>query len=215
MQVNGLPNIDAVLTTRELIRMIQEAGVDLLIQEESEFDQPFAQGSAQAEKSGIPGGFMEAVLQSLYEKVTKRSLSSEMPKAVPVPEYEQIKEIELKIENPIETYRFLQGAVIKAAVASGLRGAQILMDQTAKGESPYHFIDIMACPDGCVGGGGQPGPLTPEKVRTRCQALNRQSERKSSRHANDNTDIIKLYEDFLQEPNSSKAVELIHARYTK
>lgn len=215
MQNNELPNVDTVLTTRELARMIKEAGIDLRKLSKGEFDQSFGLSSGAAELSGVTGGIMEATLSTVYEMATGRELPFNKLKVTTIAGFDQTRVIELRIDNPVEAYKYLDGVTVKVAVTSGLRGAKFLMDQIVKGESVYHFIEVMGCPGGCVNGGGQPRPLTSEILQKRLEALYRQSEAKPIRKPDDNSIVIKLYKDFLQGPNSPKAKELLHTHYTK
>ncbi len=215
MKNNGLPNVDAVLTTRELARMIKEAGIDLRNLDEGQFDQPFTRSSGAAELFGVSGGVMEATIRTIYERVTGRELPFSTLQVTPMIEADQIQDIELRLDNPVEAFQFLEGVTLKGAVASGLRGAKILLDQISKGESPYHFIEVMGCPGGCISGGGQPRPTTPEIRQQRCLAIYQEDEGKAFRKAHENMDVIELYKDFLKEPNGQKSQDLLHTHYTK
>lgn len=215
MRNNDLPNVDAVLTTRELARMIKEAGIDLRNLGKGEFDQSFGQSSGAAELFGVTGGIMEATLSTVYEMATGRELPFDKLKVTSVAGFDQTRDVELKIENPLQAYKYLDSVTVKVAVTSGLRGAKFLMDQIVSGQSPYHFIEVMGCPGGCVNGGGQPRPVTSEVLQKRLEALYRQSEAKPIRKPDDNRIIMKLSKDLSQEPNSTKALELLHTSYTK
>jgi len=215
MQNNGVPNVDAVLTTRELARMIKEAGIDFRNLEDSKFDNPLGLSSGAADIFGVTGGVMEAALRTVYELVTGRELPFEKLHVTPIVGLEQIKTAEIPIENPKEDYKFLDGVKVKVAVTSGLKGAGILMDQVAKGESSYHFIEVMGCPGGCISGGGQPRPTTPEIRQKRLEAIYREDEGKELRKSHENEYIIKLYQEFLKEPNGHKSHELLHTSYTQ
>lgn len=215
MQNNGVPNVDAVLTTRELARMIKSAGIDFRSLEDSKFDTPLGLSSGAADIFGVTGGVMEAALRTVYELVTGRELPFDKLHVTPIVGFEQIKTAEITIENPVEEYKFLDGVTVKVAVTSGLKGAKYLLDQVAKGESPYHFIEVMGCPGGCISGGGQPRPTTPEIRQKRLEAIYREDEGKELRKSHENPDIKKLYEEFLKEPNGHKSHELLHTHYTK
>lgn len=215
MKNNGLPNVDAVLTTRELAWMMQEAGIDLRNVGKGQFALPFASSSGAAELFGVSGGVMEATLRTVYERVTGRELSLDKLPITPLAECDQVKDVELKFDNPVEAYKYLEGVTIKVAVTSGLRGAEFLMDQITKQESPYCFIEVMGCPGGCINGGGQPRPTTPETHQKRLQAIYREDEGKLFRKAHENMDVSKLYEDLLIEPNGLQAQDLLHTHYTK
>lgn len=215
MQNNGVPNVDAVLTTRELAKMIKEAGIDFGNLEDSKFDNPLGLSSGAADIFGVSGGVMEAALRTVYELVTGRELPFAQLHVAPIVGLQQIKSAEIMIENPLDDYKFLDGVTVKVAVTSGLKGAGMLMDQIAKGESPYHFIEVMGCPGGCISGGGQPRPTTPEIRKKRLEAIYREDEGKILRKSHDNEDIQKLYEEFLKEPNGHKSHDLLHTHYTQ
>ncbi|MGI6449420.1 MAG: NADH-dependent [FeFe] hydrogenase, group A6 [Desulfitobacteriia bacterium] len=215
MQNNGVPNVDAVLTTRELARMIKGAGIDFVNLEDSMFDNPLGLSSGAADIFGVTGGVMEAALRTVYELVTGRELPFDQLHVTPIVGLEQIKTADLLIENPLEEYKFLDGVTVKVAVTSGLKGAKILLDQIAKGESPYHFIEVMGCPGGCISGGGQPRPTTPEIRQKRLEAIYKEDEGKELRKSHENEYIKKLYDEFLKEPNGHLSHELLHTHYTK
>ena len=141
---DGYQDIDAVLTVQELAKMIRYAGIDFTKLPESNFDAPFGTGSGAGEIFGATGGVMEAALRTVYEIVTKETLENINFKAVRG--FEGVKEAEVKIGDTI----------VKVAVAHGLGNARKIMEDVKTGKSPYHFIEIMACPGGCIGGGGNP-----------------------------------------------------------
>jgi NADP-reducing hydrogenase subunit HndD len=215
MKNNDIPNVDAVLTTRELARMIKDAGIDFKTLEDSEFDNPLGLSTGAADIFATTGGVMEAALRTVYEVVTGRELPFNKLHVTPIVGLEQIKTAELKIENPIEEYKFLDGVVVKVAVTSGLSGAKKLMDQVAKGESPYHFIEVMGCPGGCISGGGQPRPTNNEIRLKRMKAIYKEDEGKKLRKSHENPFVTKLYEEFLKQPLGHKSHELLHTHYTK
>ncbi len=215
MQNNGVPNVDAVLTTRELAKMIKEAGIDFVNLEDSDFDNPLGLSSGAADIFGVTGGVMEAALRTVYELVTGRELPFDKLHVTPIVGLEQIKTADVLIENPVEAYKFLDGVTVKVAVTSGLKGAKILLDEIVKGESPYHFIEVMGCPGGCISGGGQPRPTTPEIRQKRLQAIYKEDEGKALRKSHENEYVNKLYEEFLKTPNGHKSHELLHTHYTK
>lgn len=215
MKNDGYPNVDAVLTTRELARMIRESGIDFASLEDSEFDNPLGMSTGAADIFGVTGGVMEAALRTVYELVTGRELPFEGLHVKPIVGLEKIKTADIKIENPLPEYKFLDGVVVKVAVTSGLSGAKILMEQIEKGESPYHFIEIMGCPNGCIMGGGQPRSKDPDVREKRLKGIYDEDESKVLRKSHENPSVKKLYSDFLEYPNSHKSHELLHTHYTK
>ena len=152
MKNNDLPNVDAVLTTRELAQMIRIAGIDFARLEDAEFDRPLGMSTGAADIFGVTGGVMEAALRTAYELVTGREIPFGGLHVTPIVGLEKVKSAEIKIEDPLPEYKFLDGVVVKVAVTSGLSGAKTLMEEVAQGKSPYHFIEVMGCPGGCITG---------------------------------------------------------------
>jgi NADP-reducing hydrogenase subunit HndD len=215
MENNGCPNVDAVLTTRELAKMIKGAGIDFNSLEDSEFDSPLGLSTGAADIFANTGGVMEAALRTVYEIVTGRELPFSKLHVTPIVGFDQIKTAEIKIENPVEKYKFLDGFTVKVAVTSGLAGARKLMEEAAKGESPYHFIEVMGCPGGCISGGGQPRPTNDEIRKKRMEAIYKEDEGKKLRKSHENPFITKIYEEYLKEPLGHKSHELLHTSYTR
>jgi NADH-quinone oxidoreductase subunit G/NADP-reducing hydrogenase subunit HndD len=215
MQNDGLPNVDAVITTRELARMIKDAGIDFGALKDGQFDNPLGLSTGAADIFGVTGGVMEAALRTVYEVITGRELPFDKLHVEPIVGLDQIKIAEITIENPLPDYKFLEGVTVKIAVTSGLVGAKKLMEQIASGQSPYHFIEVMGCPGGCISGGGQPRPTNNTIRKQRLEAIYKEDEGKELRKSHQNPFIIKLYEDFLKEPLGHKSHELLHTHYTK
>jgi NADH-quinone oxidoreductase subunit G/NADP-reducing hydrogenase subunit HndD len=215
MKSNGVPNVDAVLTTRELAAMIKEAGIDFLSLKEEEFDHPLGMSTGAADIFGLTGGVMEAALRTVYELVTGRNLPFEGLHVTPIVGLDQIKTADILIENPVKEYAFLDGVTLKVAVTSGIRGAGILMKQVKSGQSPYHFIEVMGCPGGCITGGGQPRSHDTQVRRKRLEGLYSEDESKTLRKSHENPYITAIYQDYLQHPGSHIAHELLHTHYTK
>jgi len=214
MQSGGLPNVDAVLTTRELARMIRTAGIDFRDLPDTEFDRPLGLSTGAADIFGVTGGVMEAALRTVYELVTGRELPFDGLHVTPIVGLDRVKSADLTIENPKPEYAFLNGVTVKVAVTSGFKGARQLMDQIADGASPYHFIEVMGCPGGCIAGGGQPRPTTQEIREKRMRAIYTEDESKALRKSHENPDIAALYKDFLGEANGHLSHELLHTHYT-
>jgi NADP-reducing hydrogenase subunit HndD len=211
---NGCKNVDAVLTTRELARMIKDSGVDFTKLEDDVFDNPLGLSTGAADIFAVTGGVMEAAIRTVYEVVTGRELPFDKLHVSPITGFEQIKTAELKIDNPVEEYKYLDGVIIKVAVTSGLKGARELMKQVADGSSPYHFIEVMGCPGGCISGGGQPRPTNQTIRQKRLEAIYKEDEGKELRKSHENPFVLKLYEEFLIEPLGTKSHELLHTHYT-
>lgn len=215
MQVNGHPDVDAVLTTRELARMIKSAGLDFANLPEGDFDAPLGFSTGAADIFGVTGGVMEAALRTVYELVTGEELPFEGLHVTPITGLEQIKTASITIEKTLPEYDHLKGVTVNVAVTSGLEGASILMKEIEEGTSPYHFIEVMGCPGGCVSGGGQPRTTEENFREKRSRALYSEDERKTLRKSHENPDLQQLYKEFLGEPNGHKAHELLHTHYVK
>ena len=213
MKNGSLPNVDAVLTTRELAAMIKEMGIDFRNLEDMEYDNPLGLSTGAADIFGVTGGVMEAALRTVYEIVTGRELPFDGLHVTPIVGLESVKEAALTIEDPTDDYKFLDGVTVRVAVTSGLRGANQLMDQLEKGESPYHFIEVMGCPGGCIMGGGQPRSDDPDVRTKRLRGIYTEDESKVLRKSHENPYITAIYKDYLGHPNSHKAHELLHTHY--
>lgn len=212
---NGLADVDAVITTRELGRMIKDAGIDFKNLPDREFDSPLGFSSGAADIFANTGGVMEAALRTVYERITGRELPANNLHIAPLEGLDRIKTADLTIEKPLEAYSFLDGITVKVAVTSGLKGAAMLLEQIKNGTSPYHFIEIMGCPGGCISGGGQPRPVN-DAIRTkRLNAIYREDEGKLVRKSHENKDLLMLYHDFLGAPLGHKSHELLHTVYTR
>lgn len=215
MKNGGYPNVDAVLTTRELARMIKEAGIEFTTLEDTSFDNPLGLSTGAADIFAATGGVMEAALRTVYEVVTGRELPFDKLHVSPIVGLEQVKTAEVKIEDPVDGYRFLDGVTVKVAVTSGLSGAKKLMEEVSAGESGYHFIEVMGCPGGCISGGGQPRPTNNGIRKKRMNAIYKEDEGKELRKSHDNPFITKLYEEYLIKPLGHKSHELLHTHYVK
>ena len=215
MENNGYPNVDAVITTRELGKMIKDAGVDFKNLPDMDFDNPFGESTGAADIFGAPGGVMEAALRTVYEIVTGEELPFEKLHVKPIQGLEMIKSAEFTIKDAKPELGFLNGVTLKIAATSGLKGASILLDEIKSGKSQYHFIEVMACPGGCISGGGQPRMTNNETRLKRIKALYAEDEGKTMRKSHDNPYIKKLYKEYLGKPLGHKSHELLHTTYTK
>ena len=215
MQNEGLPNVDAVLTTRELAALVRQMGVDFRSMPDEEFDNPLGMSSGAADIFGVTGGVMEAALRTVYELVTGKELPFEGLHVTPIVGLDRVKEAAITLTDTLPEYGFLKGITLRVAVTSGLKGARQLLDQIARGESPYHFIEVMCCPGGCIAGGGQPRPTNEEVRLKRLQAIYREDEGKQLRKSHENPYITQLYQEFLGVPCGHVSHELLHTTYTK
>lgn len=207
MSKDGIPDVDASLTTRELARMIKQAGINFAELPDEEFDQPFGEATGAGVIFGTTGGVMEAAIRTVYEILEKKPLDNLNVEAVRG--LDGVKEATLKIA----------GKDVKVAVVHGTKNAKTILEKVKTGEH-YDFIEIMACPGGCINGGGQPivDATTRAKVDVkalRAKALYSEDEASTFRKSHENPYIQKLYEEYFGEPCSHKAHELLHTSYTK
>lgn len=196
-------DVDYVLTTRELARMFKETGIQFANLPAEEFDNPLGESTGAAVIFGATGGVMEAAVRTAYEVVTGKPLTDINLTAVRG--MEGIKEAELD----------LNGTKIKVAVAHTLKNARRLMEQIEKGTSPYAFIEVMTCPGGCLGGGGQPIPTTWEIRKQRAESIYKEDSGKPLRKSHENPHLKTLYEEFLKAPLGEISHQLLHTTYEK
>lgn len=215
MNSSGYQDVDAGLTSRELAHMIRQAGLDFKHLEDIQYDSIMGESTGAGVIFGATGGVMEAALRTVYEIVTGREVPFKNLDITPVRGMEGIREATIKLVDCVEAWSFLEGVEVKVAVAHGLKNARIIMDQIKKGKSPYHFIEVMACPGGCLGGGGQPIPTNEEIRKKRAKAIYDEDANMPKRKSHDNVEVQKLYEEFLGEANGHKSHELLHTHYTK
>jgi len=215
MNASGYKDVDYVITTRELALMIQQAGIDFPALEESKCDSILGDYTGAAIIFGATGGVMEAALRTAYEVVTGREVPFKNLEILPVRGMEGIKQASIKIEGCLPEWKFLEGVELKVAIAHGLTNARTLMKLVEKGEAPYHFIEIMACPGGCLGGGGQPIPTNLEIREKRMAAIYAEDRSLPMRKSHENPEVQELYKEFLGTPNGHLAHELLHTHYTK
>lgn len=209
---DGVPDVDAVLTTRELARMIKSAGIDLRALPEGTFDAPLGLSTGAADIFGVTGGVMKAALRTVCELVTGRELPFENLHVTPIEGLEQIKTASVTLRDTLPACRHLEGVEVRVAVTSRLAGADRLMREIAKGQSPYHFTEVMGCPGGCVSG-GQPRTDVENFRELRSRALHAEDEGKPLRKSHENPDLLRLYETWLGEAGGPLAHELLHTRY--
>ncbi|HOW09862.1 MAG TPA: NADH-dependent [FeFe] hydrogenase, group A6 [Bacteroidales bacterium] len=215
MRSSGFKDIDFVLTTRELAIMIKQAGLDFRNLEPVPYDSIMGESTGAAVIFGATGGVMEAALRTAYEIVTGREVPFSNLNITPVRGMDGVKEASIKIEGCTNDWKFLEGAELKVAIAHGLVNANKIMRDVKAGKSPYHFVEIMACPGGCIGGGGQPIPTSMEIRKNRMKAIYAEDEHMVLRKSHENPDVIAIYKEFLEKPNSHKSHELLHTHYVK
>jgi NADH-quinone oxidoreductase subunit G/NADP-reducing hydrogenase subunit HndD len=203
MTDSGFQDVDYVLTTRELARMIREAGIDFNALPDETYDNPLGEYTGAATIFGATGGVMEAALRTAYEILTGKAL--ENLDLTQVRGLDGVKEAVIPIAGVGD---------VRVAVAHGLGNARTLLEEVKKGEKPYHFIEVMACPGGCVGGGGQPIPVSNEKRKARAAALYSEDKALKHRKSHDNPAIKQIYSEYLGEPLGHKSHKLLHTKYT-
>ncbi len=209
MYASGQQDVDCVLTTRELARMIKQAGIDFVnLDDDEQADNILGEYTGAATLFGVTGGVMEAALRTAYKLVTKEELPDDAIEFQDIRGLKGVKEATLNIA----------GHEIRIAVASGLGNVQSVLERVKaardKNEDlPYHFIEVMACPGGCIGGGGQPYGVTDELRAQRASGLYQEDREMSKRRSHQNTHVQKLYDEFLGKPLSHKAHELLHTTY--
>ena len=213
LQNDEMKNVDAVLTTRELADLIRRSGIQFNKLPDEDFDRDLVgEASGAGVIFGVTGGVMEAALRTVYHVLTGEDKGA--IEFTSVRGFDGIKEASIEIG----------GMMVNVAVAHGMKNAKVLMDEIRAGTSKYHFIEIMGCPGGCVNGGGQPfvrhcflpnedPDILDTYIEKRAQALYSEDERSTIRLSYKNTQVQKLYEEFLGEPNSHKAHELLHTTY--
>lgn len=213
-KVNDLPDVDAVITTRELARMIRRSGIMFQRLPEEEWDQDImGDYSGAGVIFGVTGGVMEAALRTVYFKLTGQ-------------EKEEITFTEVRGHDAgiREASLEINGSTINVAIASGMKSAKVLLDEIREGKSKYQFIEIMGCPGGCINGGGQPyvrpcflpnesDDIMDTYKEKRAAALYAEDERQTIRQSHNNPQIQELYEKFLREPNSHRAHKYLHTTY--
>ena len=215
MRSSGYKDVDYVLTTRELAIMISQAGLDFNMLPDEPFDNIMGASTGAGVIFGTTGGVMEAALRTVYELVTGREVPFEGLNITPVRGTEgEVREASVKITKHKAEFRFLDGIEIRCVVANGLAYAKKVMQKVKDGKANYHFIEIMACPGGCLGGGGQPIPTNKEIRLKRKQAIYAEDMGMPLRKSHDNPEVKELYKDFLGKPLGHKSHELLHTHYT-
>ena len=208
MEIDGMRSVDISITTRELARMIRDARIDFAkLPDEECFDELVAQSTGAAPIFGATGGVMEAALRTAADVLENRSLESV--------EYHEVR----GLEGIREATYTLGGKELKVAIANSTGAAKRLIRRIQSGEANYDFVEVMACPGGCVNGGGQPIVSPAEREAhdprvLRAQAIYAEDAAKSVRKSHENPSIMKLYDEYFEKPNSHKAHELLHTHYT-
>ena len=208
MKNDGLFDVDNVITTRELSRMIKQANIEFTTLEDSSFDNPMGEATGAAAIFGTTGGVMEAALRTAQDALTGKCMDK-----IDFEEVRGEKEIKKATVN-------IDGNDLKVVAASGLKNARKILEEIKSGNADYQFVEIMACPGGCVMGGGQ--PIKSSKIRRevdvrklRADGLYSIDEKSQIRKSHENPVVRKLYEEYLEKPGSYRAHKLLHTHYTK
>lgn len=202
MNDSGARDVDVVLTTRELARMIKEANIDFESLAEEEYDSPLGKSTGAAVIFGATGGVMEAALRTVYEVVTGKTLENV--------EFNDVRGLEGIKEAEVD----LAGTKVKVAVANGIKNARKVCEKIKEGKCDYTFIEVMACPGGCISGGGQPFGTTNEIREARIKSTYQIDTDSPIRKSHENPEVIEIYKEFLKEPLGEKSHHLLHTTYT-
>ncbi|HZW37754.1 MAG TPA: [FeFe] hydrogenase, group A, partial [Ignavibacteriaceae bacterium] len=194
-------DVDAVITTRELVRFFKMAGIDFNDLPQDSFDNPLGESTGAAAIFGTSGGVMEAALRTAYYKISGKELENV--------EFESIRGFDGLKEASVE----INGMQINIAVVNGIGNVGPVLDDVQNGTSKYHFIEVMACPGGCINGGGQPIHQKIDKIQKRMKALYQIDSSMKKRKSHENDSIKAIYKEFFIEPNSHKAHDILHTHY--
>jgi NADP-reducing hydrogenase subunit HndD len=202
-KTNGNPDVDYSISTRELAALIKRANMNLAHMDDSDFDNPLGESTGAAVIFGVTGGVIEAATRTAYELFTGKKL-------------EKVDFVELRgLKGIREATVDFNGTPIRIGIAHGLGNARRLLEQVKNGESAFHAIEIMACPGGCIGGGGQPlHHGNSSVIQKRFEAIYAEDAGKPIRKSHENPFIIELYKEFLGKPMSERAHHLLHTHYT-
>lgn len=213
MRGSGFRDVDFVLTTRELAIMINQAGIDFRSLPNEHYDSLMGYASGAGVIYGATGGVAESIIRTIYPKLTGRDIPFDNLIIRPLRGMDGIRTFSLVIEDPLPTWDFMAGREIKVAIAHGLIHSKRLLQEIAQGNSPYHFIEVMACPGGCLGGGGQPIPTDAEIRMKRIQAIYAEETGREIRKAHGNPEVQEVYNSFLEYPLSPYSIDLLHTSY--
>lgn len=205
--IEGMRDMDYVITTRELAKWAKEEGIDFASLEDSDYDDFMGEASGAGVIFGNTGGVMEAALRTAYEYITKEKSPEILFNLTPVRGYEGVREATLKVGD----------LDVNVAVVYGTANVAKVIEQIKNGEKEYHFVEVMTCPGGCIGGGGQPKDIMKDKDavrKARIQSLYTKDEAMTLRKSHENPDIIRIYEEFYEKPLSELAEKMLHTMYT-
>lgn len=207
---NNTSGVDFVLTTRELARMIRQSGIDITALAASDYDHVIPSHSGASILTELTGGTTEAVIRTMYELITGNELPADFQKIMPVRGEKGIKETVITFKDVRGDWEFLEGKELRFAVINGSINAKTFFSQTAEELSKYDFVEMMVCAGGCIGGGGQPIPVSTELVKARSGILYSLDEISNQKKAHENHAIQNIYREFLKQPGAEKAKEILH-----
>ncbi len=213
MRSSGYQDVDYVLTTRELGDLIKLSGVDFDSLDEGEMDAPLSISTGAADIFANTGGVMEAAIRTVHAVTTGRSLETENLHIAPLAGLEGIKTASVTLTGTVDAWSFLEGKSVKVAVAHGLGNAATLIEYIREHPDEFQFVEIMTCPGGCIGGGGQPRFTTDAVRKARIEAIYREDEGKQFRQSHENPAIQTLYQEFLGKPLGETSHHLLHTTY--
>ncbi len=199
--IDGWQPVDYVLTTRELGKLIRLKGIPFMSLPEEDYDHPLGVSTGAAAIFGVTGGVMEAALRTAYEVITGETL--------PKVEFDEVRGLDGVRDATIK----IGDKEVKIAVVHGLKNTEMLLKKMERGEVFYHFVEVMACPGGCIGGGGQPKSLDPDVIRKRAEAIYEIDEMMELRKSHENPAIKQLYKEFLKKPLGELSEKLLHTHY--
>ena len=213
MAVNGLKDVDFTITTRELARMIRQSGIDIERLHETDYDNLTQIHSGASVLTELSGGTTEALIRTLYELITGNELTPELLKIMPLRGQNGIKETVMKFTDVRADWDFLEGKELRFAVVNGTGNAAKFFGTLP--EKEYHFVEVMACAGGCIGGGGQPIPVSDELVKARSSILYSLDEINGVKKSHDNSALQDIFREFLKQPGSEKAKEILYKEVPK
>ena len=212
MYQNGIADVDYVLTTRELGRMIKQAGIDFKNLPDGVMDAPMGISSGAGDIFANTGGVMEAAIRTVYEVVTGRELPTNKLHVEPIMGLEGLKKASITFNDTLPEWSFLEGIEVKVGVAHSLNNARRILEAVNQGEE-FHFIEVMTCSGGCIGGGGQPRYTDDSVRKKRINAIYQEDEGKKLRKSHENPQIKQIYEEFLGYPLGEMSHQLLHTHY--
>jgi iron-only hydrogenase group A len=215
MHYSGYQDVDYVLTTRELGDLIKMEGIEFTSLPDGIMDKPLGISTGAADIFANTGGVMEAALRTVHAITTGRNIAAENLHIEPLAGLDGIKTAAVTLTGTVDAWYFLEGKEVKVAVAHGLGNAATLIEHIRKHPDEFQFVEIMTCPGGCIGGGGQPRFTTDEVRKARMHAIYREDEGKELRQSHENPAIQALYNEFLGKPLGEKSHHLLHTEYER